>query len=184
MTIVFDLETTGLPGPDGMPDDQQPHIIEFAAMKVDGDWNEVDRLELLINPWGAGKRGELPAIITKITGIAANRLYDKPDFAQVYQQLCEFFLGERRMLAHNCPFDCDVLSYNLGRIGKRLCFPWPQEHVCTVQATYHMENRRLSLADLHTKLFGSAHKDAHRAMVDVDALVRVCRALDDEGIIT
>lgn len=183
MTIIFDTETTGLIGPDGLPDEQQPAIIEFAGIKVNGDWQEVDRLELLINPWGAGIKGELPFQITKITGIKSHTLWDKPDFPQAYPQLCAFFLGESRMVAHNCPFDRDVLKYNLGRIGKQLCFPWPQDHICTVQATYALENRRMKLGELHAKATGKPHANAHRAMGDVEALLRVCQWMNGLGLL-
>lgn len=181
--IIFDTETTGLLGPDGLPDEQQPAMIEFAGIKVDDNFQEVDRREWLINPWGSGRTGELPPAITKVTGIKSQQLFKQLDFAGVYPQLVDFFLGERAMLAHNCPFDRDVLAYNLGRIGKRLCFPWPQEHICTVQATIHIKNKRLKLADLHAMAFGKPHTGAHRAMADVEALVRVCVWLRGEGLL-
>ena len=63
--IVFDTETTGLPAADAAPLAKQPHIIEFAAIKLDEDTlEEVSRLEFLSKP-----PIDLPPIITKITGI-------------------------------------------------------------------------------------------------------------------
>ena len=41
--IVFDLETTGLPKAEGSDLDIQPRIIEFGAIKVDDDFNEVGK---------------------------------------------------------------------------------------------------------------------------------------------
>ena len=49
--IVFDLETTGLPKAEGSDLDIQPRIIEFGAIKVDDDFNEVGRLAVLCSPW-------------------------------------------------------------------------------------------------------------------------------------
>ena len=48
--IVFDLETTGLPKAEGSDLDIQPRIIEFGAIKVDDDFNEVGRLQFLCSP--------------------------------------------------------------------------------------------------------------------------------------
>ena len=48
--IVFDLETTGLPKAEGSDLDMQPRIIEFGAIKVDDNLEEVDRLEFFCNP--------------------------------------------------------------------------------------------------------------------------------------
>ena len=46
--IVFDLETTGLPKAEGSDLDIQPRIIEFGAIKVDDDFNEVGRLQVFV----------------------------------------------------------------------------------------------------------------------------------------
>ena len=53
---------------------------------------------------------------------------------------------------------------------KKFCFP--KRHICTVEASYHYNNKRMKLQDLHEFLFGEGFTDAHRAKSDVMATVR------------
>ena len=65
--IAFDTETTGLPikGELSSPLKMQPHIIEFAAIKLDDETlEETDRLHFFCKP-----PISIPAVITKITSI-------------------------------------------------------------------------------------------------------------------
>ena len=104
--IVFDLETTGLPKAEGSALDIQPRIIEFGAIKLDDDLKEVDRIEFFCNPGHP-----LDPIITKITGITDDELKDEKPFVAHFQQVCEFFLGEATLVAHNLPFDRKILKF-------------------------------------------------------------------------
>ena len=117
--IVFDLETTGLPKAEGSDLDMQPRIIEFGAIKLDKDLEEVDRLEFFCNPGH-----ELDPQIIKITGITDEMLKDEKPFVANYLSLCEFFLGEKTIVAHNLPFDRKVLKFELERLDKLTKFPW------------------------------------------------------------
>ena len=124
--IVFDLETTGLPKAEGSDLDMQPRIIEFGAIKVDDNLEEVDRLEFFCNPGH-----ELDPQIIKITNITDDMLKDKKPFIAHYKDLCEFFIGQREIVAHNLPFDRKVLRFELERVDKLTKFPWPIEHICS-----------------------------------------------------
>lgn len=172
--IVFDTETTGLVEADGTPLDRQPKIIEIACIKVDKDWNEIDRFERLVNP-----QAPLPDIITKITGLTDKDLEDQPPFAGIYDDLCDFWLGETKMLAHNVKFDTDLMRFDLMRIGKLLHFPWPKTHVCTVQASCPLGIKK-TLGNLYHHAFKEDFPDAHRAMPDVEALLRLATWMDKE----
>ena len=174
--IFFDTETTGLPKPDAAPLRDQPQIIEFAGIRTDDDFNEVARFEFLCNPGCP-----LPEEIVKITGITDADLADKLPFVTHLPALSEFFLGTRSMVAHNLAFDKSLLKFELLRLGKELAFPWPPNQICTVEASYGIKNRRLRLYELHEMACGERHKDAHRAMADVEALLRVARWLRQEG---
>jgi DNA polymerase III epsilon subunit-like protein len=174
--IVFDTETTGLPKPISVPLADQPQIIEFAAIKLnDKTLKELDRLEFLVNPGLP-----LPAEIVKITRLTDDDLRDKPFFPSYYQRLVDFFFAERFMVAHNLAFDRNLLSYELMRMDKLIQFPWPPRHICTVEQSYHLKNHRLKLTDLHIIATGKAFPEAHRAMHDVEALVRCVRWLRKE----
>lgn len=172
--IVFDTETTGLVMADGTPLDRQPKIIEIACIKVDKNWKEIDRFERLVNP-----QAPLPDIIVEITGLTDQDLEEQPPFAGIFDDLCDFFLGETRMLAHNVKFDRDLLRFDLMRIGKLHNFPWPKTHVCTVQAAKPLGIKK-SLGNLYKHAFSEDFPDAHRAMPDVEALLRLAKWMDKE----
>lgn len=169
--IIFDTETTGLPKSELVPLDEQPKIIEFAAVKLDDKTlKQVDSIEFLVNP-----QEKLDPVITKITGLKDSDLVDADPFIAHYPSLAEFFLGQRTMAAHNLAFDRSLLSFDLQRIDKLLQFPWPLQHICTVEASMPLKNYRLKLGLLHEIAAGAPHKEAHRAMADVEALATCVR---------
>ena len=113
--VVLDLETTWLLGPEALPIDQQPRIIEVGVVvlsKTKG-LKKLDSFSSLLNP-GA----PIPEESVKITGITDEMVKDAPSFAGVYNRLVELFFGSRTLVAHNLPFDRGVLIWELQRIGK------------------------------------------------------------------
>lgn len=177
--IIFDTETTGLPLSDIMPVNKQPQIIEFAAVKVDFETLKIkERIEFMCNPGCP-----LPAHITKITGITDRDLHGKMPFPAFYKELCEFFLGARNICAHNLAFDISMLKYELMRIDRLLQFPWPHNHLCTVELSFSLYKKRLHLSELHKLATGKEFAGAHRAMVDVEALLRCVRWLREKAIV-
>lgn len=178
--IIFDTETTGLPGPSATPLDKQPHIIEFAAVKLDTKTLiQKDELQFLANP-GFSLTDE----IVKITGIHDSDLKDKQSFGSWIPSLQKFFLGEEIIIAHNCEFDCTLMEINLRRYGKAFQFPWPSTRKCTVELTTHIKGHRLKLMDLYSLATkGGKFPDAHRAMNDVKALATVVRWMRKEKLL-
>jgi DNA polymerase-3 subunit alpha (Gram-positive type) len=176
--IVFDTETTGLPKSNSMPIDQQPKIIEFAAIKLDDDTlEEVDRIEFFCNP-----REKLTEFIIDFTGITDDMLKDEPVFQENYLRLCEFFLGEKEMVAHNCQFDRSLLTFELRRLNKVDRFPWPYIHTCTVEKSLPIKKHKMKLLQLYKHATGSDIEEAHRAMADVESLVACVKYLRKEGM--
>lgn len=177
--IAFDNETTGLVLPKTVPLKGQPHIIEFAAVKLDfNTLEEVDRMEFLCRP------PELSAItdeIINITKITPDMVKDLPPFVSHFPKLQSFFFGVKRMVAHNVGFDRSMLSFELQRIQKIQEFPWPPIHLCTVERSYDIKGRRMKMGELHEELTGETFEGAHRAMPDVEALVRVIRKLREQA---
>lgn len=169
--IILDTETTGLVQPEAVRISAQPRLIEFAALKLHGPKLIVaDQLEFMCHPGCP-----LPTEITNITGITDKDLADRQPFAAHYEKLVEFFLGTETMVAHNLPFDRDILRYELERMGRLLKFPWPPDHKCTVELTNGIRSKRLTLSQLYEHATGKEHKDAHRAMADVEALADCVR---------
>lgn len=175
--IIFDTETSGLTRAVDTDIAKQPRIIEYFGLKVNDKTFEIEgELELLIYPGEA-----ISQEITDITKITNAMLQGKPTFPQIFQQLATFHLGESYIVGHNISFDVDMLTFELKRIGKLLNFPWPMVHICTVEASEHLEGRRMKLADLYKHLTGNTLVDAHRARNDVMATYECLKELIAQG---
>jgi DNA polymerase III epsilon subunit-like protein len=176
--LVYDCETSGLVKNIAVPLKDQPRIIELYAQKLDdksletvGEWHSL----FFIN--------DLSQEVIDITHITPEMLKDAPSFAARLESLIDFFLGERIMVGHNLSFDRDMLVIELKRLDALIKFPWPQRHICTVEASEAIDGYRLSLSALHEKLFGVGFPAAHRAQSDVDATGRCIRELINRGVV-
>ena len=179
-TIILDTETTGLIKPDANSLEAQPEIIEFFGVKwIPGlDFQQMDKLHLMFKP-----QRPISAEINRITGITNEHVASCGTFAESYDEIVAFFMGVDTMVAHNLAFDRSMLANELLRIDKVLNFPWPPEHICTVEKSMHIEQRRLNLTRLHQYATGLAEiPGAHRAGNDVQALVTCYQWLLKEGM--
>ena len=176
--IIFDTETTGLLRPSATELHLQPHITEIFALKVDEDFNEVDRLETFV-------RSPVPISeeITKITGITNEMISHAPTFAEIYRELADFFKGEQTAVAHNYTFDHGMLIVELQRLGLEYKFPWPYKCVCTIELSHQINNKRMTLGDLHVLATGEPIENAHRASSDVLAMVPCLAYLREQGFL-
>ena len=172
---MFDLETTGLPKAEGADLDLQPRITEFGAIKLNESLEEVEVLEFLVNPGIP-----LDPKITKITGLTDENLKDEKPFVARLDEVVNFFLGEKTLVAHNLPFDKTVLKFELERLDKVTSFPWPPNQVCTVEVGEEIWNKKRKLGDIYKEVTGKEHKGAHRAIADVRALIDVIMDRDWE----
>lgn len=178
---LFDTETTGLVVPKANDMDKQPYIAELYIMKVihrsDGVIEKIGELNTFLKP-------PIPISdeITRITGITNADVACAPTFAQKYLEIAEFHKGVDRLVAHNLAFDRNLMLFELARINKQINFPWPIAHVCTVEKSMHIEQRRMSLTRLHEHYFAKGF-DAHRAKSDVEAMFRCYKQLVKDGAI-
>lgn len=178
--IVIDTETTGLIEGSSIPLEQQPRIIEFAAVKINDDTlkrvrgGKFSELTFLVQPGIP-----LPKKITEITGLTDADLKDAKPWAHYHSQVVDFFLGERVMVAHNMSFDAGMLELELRRIDRVTQFPWPPEQKCTVEATQYFTGKYLSLDALYQVLFDKVPDSStrHRALDDVGYLIECIRIL-------
>lgn len=175
--LIFDTETTGLIENRTVKIDKLPEVIEFYGCVVDLETGEIEReLDTLVSP-----KGPITDEITKITTIDAETVKGAPDFASVAPKIKELIQGSNIIIAHNLSFDIEMVDIEFDRLGDRI--EWPGEKICTVEQTVHLKGFRLSLSALHEHLFGEAFAGAHRAKVDVMALVRVCVELYKRDIL-
>jgi DNA polymerase III subunit alpha, Gram-positive type len=157
MFTVIDIETTGLSR-------YNHEITEIAAAKVI-DGKVIDTFQTLVNPMV-----RIPAFITKLTGIDNEMVKFAPTVDKVLPAFLNF-IGEDVFVAHNATFDFGFLEHNLKQhheiqlLNRKLC-------------TRKLANRlftdlpRKRLKDL-CELFNIQNSQAHRAMADVDATVRL-----------
>ena len=182
VSVVFDTETTGLIKPDVMELEKQPEIIELYMAKfvhrADGIIEQVDEIDTFLTP-----KGPISEMITKITGITPLMVKGAPTFGDVFPQLQQFHVGVNEWVAHNCAFDTAMMANEIARIGKIVHFPFPPVKVCTVQSTMCIEQRRLTLTNLHKEFFGVPFEGAHRAKDDVQALIRCWKEAIKRGYI-
>jgi DNA polymerase III epsilon subunit-like protein len=169
--LIFDTETTGLVLHPSAKDEMQPHIIEWGGLLVDGHGNELGELNVLINPGIP-----LPERITKITGIKDEDLIGQPLFAEVMGQIREMFSRAEVLIAHNLPFDSNMMKLELARVGLLADWPWPRTNVCTVQEHAEEWGRRPKLTELYEMYMGKKFEQSHRAIDDVRALKEICVA--------
>lgn len=180
MAIIFDTETTGLRLAQIVNINQQPKIIEFAAIKIDDNTlEEIERLEFFVNP-----QEIISAEITKLTGIKQSDLVDAKPFLHHFPALVKFFFGEKYVVAHNVDFDINMLKFELIRANRLTQFPFCPIHICTANQTMKLRGFRQSLGGLYEYLFERPmSKNAHRAMNDVEALTDIFRELVRKQII-
>jgi DNA polymerase III epsilon subunit-like protein len=165
--VLRKLSPTGLPKHPAAKDSVQPRGIEFGGILIDEEFNELETLELLINP-----HQPLEDIIVKITGLTDNDLKDQPTFLEVAPAMEAIFAEADALVAHNAPFDRTILELELARNGITE-WPWPKYDICTVQEHAELFGFRPSLVVLYQHLFGEPPNQVHRALDDVRILVDV-----------
>lgn len=179
ITVIFDTETTGLIKPSANKIEEQPYIAEIFCLKVEQEGSMIEvigEFDSLVKP-----PVPLSDEITRITGLTNTALDGQPTFGEIYDELSKFFTGVDRMVAHNLPFDRSMLANELVRMDKVLNFPWPRQHVCTVEKSMKYEQRRLNLTRLHEYLFARGFPNAHRARSDVMPLFDCYREMTRRG---
>lgn len=194
VVVLFDTETTGLLKPKVSDIHLQPQVIEYYGMKVihraDGVIEKIDEFETYLRP--AKEFNE--SIITKITGITNAVINDAPSFFDIHKKLLEFYSGVGRIVAHNCAFDDAMVKNEYLRLATdeqitvdefndAIAQINSMKKLCTVQKTMFIQQRRLSLTNLHLELFEVPFEGAHRARGDVEALFRCYEELCKRGVI-
>jgi DNA polymerase III epsilon subunit-like protein len=167
---VFDTETTGFPKPKRVPLSQQPRIIDFGLVIIDG-LRPVKEISQLINP-----EFMLTAEQTKNAGGITNEmLKGQPTFPQYLPTIIDAMYGVDYLIAHNAPFDVGMLGMELNRISTAAnkSFPWPKCIICTVQEYYHIFGFRPKLTVLYEHYMKKPLNQTHRALSDAKDLTEV-----------
>ena len=148
--VVIDCETTGL--------GQHDRIVEIAAITLDPlTWEPTDEYDTLINP----ERDVGPV---GIHGVTASMVEAAPTFPEVATVLARRLHGSI-LVAHNLPFDTQMLGYEFDRLGVAFNVG---SGLCTLRAT----GEKL-VAACHR--FGIALNFQHRALADARATAALAR---------
>ena len=160
----FDLETTGI-------NPNKDRIVEIAVLKIMPDGSE-HILEQRINPGVP-----IPKQTSKIHGIYAEDVADKPSFKDFANELIQF-IGNADLAGYNSNrFDVPLLVEEFMRID---CdFDMKNRRMIDVQTIFmKMEQRTLSAA---SKFYlGHKLENAHSALADAQATYDVFKAQLDK----
>ena len=176
--IFLDLEATGLHV-------VRDRIVQVALIKFPADGGASEELSMLINP-GVPISAEAMAV----HGIGPEDVARKPTFPQVAGQLFAF-IGDADLAGYNSNrFDIPMLMEEFDRAG--FDFNMDNRRLIDVQRIfYKMEPRTLPAA---LRFYcGESHDDAHDALADVRATIKVLKGQlerydgvdleDEEGLV-
>jgi len=166
--IVLDTETTGLSFKEGH------RVIEIGCVEMVNRRLTGRTFQCYINP-----EREVEQEALQIHGIDNEFLHDKPLFAEIAQEFCDF-IDASEIIAHNASFDVGFLNHelkltklNLGKI----------DNYCKVFDTLTLARQlhpgqRNSL-DALTKRYNITHfnRDLHGALLDAEILAQVYLAM-------
>jgi ATP-dependent DNA helicase DinG len=158
--VVLDTETTGF-------NPKRDRLIEVAAAIMRGP-EIVERFSTFVNPGCA-----IPPEIVELTGITEGDVADAPGPDEVLEEL-EAFVGDRKIIAHNAPFDRGFIAAN-ARFGSRLGDEdrWMDSVELARIALPRLREYKLPTL---SEVFCPA-ASTHRAIDDVEALCSLWRIL-------
>ena len=165
--IVLDTETTGLNPRSG------DRIIEIGCVELFNRRLTGNNFHYYVNP----ERDSDPGALA-VHGLTTEFLSDKPKFAEIAAELCEYLRGAE-VIIHNAPFDVGFLDAEFERLG----LPKFSEHVQSItdtllQAKELHPGKRNSL-DALCERYGvsNAHRTLHGALLDSELLAEVYLAM-------
>jgi DNA polymerase III subunit epsilon len=159
--IIFDTETTGL-------DKNEDRVIEIGAVELVNRFSTGRTFHVYINPDGR----EIHPDAQRVHGISNADLADKPVFAAIADQFCEFIEGGK-LVAHNAGFDTDFINAEFSRLGLP---PVTNDRVIdTLQLARRKHPMGPNSLDALCKRYNidNSHRTLHGALLDAELLAEV-----------
>jgi len=152
MYAIIDVETTGLKA-------ATQKIIDIAIVLHDGR-KVVDEFQSLINP-----ERNIPANITRLTGITNDMVEEAPKFWEVARDIV-LMTRDKTFVAHNVNFDYSFVRKEFSELG----YLFKRRKLCTVQLSRKLlpGKKSYSLGNICQEL-GCDIEDRHRAYGDARA---------------
>lgn len=165
--IVLDTETTGLNPKTG------DRIIEIGCLELINRRLTGRTLHRYLNPERDSEPGALA-----IHGLTTEFLADKPKFAEVADELCEF-VGGAELLIHNAPFDVAFLDAELERLERQALAHHCLRVVDTLALAKELHPGKRNSLDALCERYGisNAHRTLHGALLDASLLAEVYLAM-------
>ncbi|MFC6446334.1 DNA polymerase III subunit epsilon [Shinella zoogloeoides] len=159
--IIFDTETTGL-------DNKLDRVIEIGGVELENHFPTGRTLHIFINP---GDRKVHPDALA-VHGITDEFLQDKKPFADVAQDIIDFFDGAR-WVAHNANFDMGFINAEFGRLG--LPPVAPEKVTDTLALARRKHPMGPNSLDALCRRYGidNSHRTKHGALLDSELLAEV-----------
>lgn len=165
--IILDTETTGLNPRSG------DRVIEIGCVEMMNRRLTGNNFHYYINP----ERDSDPGALA-VHGLTTDFLRDKPKFAQIANELCEF-VRDAEIIIHNAPFDVGFLDAEFDRLGLKKFTTYVAGITDTlIQAKELHPGKRNSL-DALCERYGvsNAHRTLHGALLDSELLSEVYLAM-------
>ncbi|MGA2551677.1 MAG: DNA polymerase III subunit epsilon [Burkholderiaceae bacterium] len=165
--IVLDTETTGLNPRSG------DRIIEIGCLELINRRLTGSSLHLYVNPERDSEPGALA-----VHGLTTEFLSDKPKFAEVAHDICEF-VGGGEILIHNAPFDVAFLDAEFERLNRPQFATHCAQIVDTLQLAKELHPGKRNSLDALCERYGisNAHRTLHGALLDASLLAEVYLAM-------
>ena len=193
MFLVYDTETTGLPGNYKAPltdSENWPRLVQLAWQFHSADGTLISRGNKIVKPDGF----KIPFTSSKIHGITTERA--EAEGAPLAEVIAEFnvdFEKAKYVMGHNIEFDISIVGAELHRLGlsfdkltsiNSIDSKLEATEYCAIPGGRGGRFKWPTLTEVHEKLFGVAFGDAHDAAYDVDATAKVFFELCKRGVIT
>lgn len=171
----YDTETTGLPNwktPSG--GDDQPHIVQIGAVKVNAETEAmVDELNLIIKPDG----WVIPEETIEVHGITNEFALEHGIDEKIAIQMLLDFVGEDERVAFNKTFDQRIVRIGLKRFfDEETQDKWAlkDNHYCSMQmARKAIGGKNPKLVDAYKHFTGKDMEGAHDALADAKGCMSV-----------
>ena len=159
--IIFDTETTGL-------DSREDRIIEIGGVELVDHFPTGRTIHLFINADGRKVHPDALAV----HGISDEQLADKPKFAEVVDEILDFF-GDGQWIAHNATFDMGFINAELARLN--LPPIAPANVVDTLAIARRKHPMGPNSLDALCRRYGidNSHRLKHGALLDSELLAEV-----------
>jgi DNA polymerase-3 subunit epsilon len=194
MYLAFDTETTDIPRPHLELDNiAQPHLLQFAGVLFDESGQEFDRLFTKVRPQ--------PGVLLSAHAYAAHGISLEEAFhfgvepSVVFRWFTSASERSTCIVGHNVQFDLQIMAIVAARLGE-MGWSTPPNVFCTMAQSTPLVNlpptlRMMAAGRFHPKspslsecvkhFFGEEHSDAHDAIADVRACIRIFRHLKQES---